>query len=304
MATITKSAMDSIGFVPEIWANEVLRVLKPNLILARTVARDVDFNTPQNPGDVINITYPGTFTAQDKTEGNPVTPQTPSGGAKVSVTLNKFKTVDYTIEDYAAAQSNQDLLVRYAEPAAIAIAIAIENDLFALYSGLSQSVGTSGTDVSATTIRSAVKKLNEAKVLLSNRYLVISPKDHIALLGDSDLSAYFANANPEAVRRGELGPLYGLNTFMSQLVPVVSGTPDSTKNLAYHKEAFIIATRPFRSIPEGLGVRSTIVNDPDTGISLRVLYSYDIDNRGVRVGFDVLYGVAELRDAAGVVVLS
>jgi hypothetical protein len=304
MTTITKSDMDTIGFIPEIWANEVLRVLKPNLVLARTVARDVDFNTPQSPGDVINITYPGTFTAQSKSEGTPVTPQSPSGGAKVSVTLNKYKTVDYVVEDFAAAQSNQDLLARYTEPAAVAIATAIENDLFALYSGLSQSVGTSGTDLEASTIRSVVKTLNDAKVPVSDRYLVISPKDHIALLGDSNLASYFANANPEAVRRGELGPLYGMNVFMSQLVPVVTGTPDSTKNLGYHKEAFILATRPFRPIPEGVGVKSANVNDPDTGISIRVLYSYDMDNRGMRIAFDVLYGVAELRDVAGVVVLS
>jgi len=133
---------------------------------------------------------------------------------------------------------------------------------------------------------------------------VVSSKDHIALLGDSNLATFFANANPDAIRRGELGPLYGLNTYMSQLVPVVSGTPDSTKNLAYHREAFIFVSRPFKPIPAGAGVLTTQINDTDTGISIRVLYQYDMDNRGMRVAFDVLYGVAELRDAAGVVVLS
>jgi len=296
--------MDTIGFVPEIWAQDVLSILKPDLILARTVARDTDFDTPQNPGDVINITYPGTFTAQDKADGTAISPQAPSGGMKVSVALNKFKTVDFLVEDFAAAQSNQDLLQRYTKPAAVAIATAIESDLFALYSGLSTSVGTSGTDLTAATIRAAVKALNDAKVPTTDRYLVISSKDHVALLGDSNLAAFFANAAPDAVKRGELGMLYGFETHMSQLVPVVSGTPNSTKNLAYHKEAFILASRPFKPIPAGAGVLSTQINDPEIGLSIRVLYQYDMDNRGVRVAFDVLYGVAELRDAAGVVVLS
>jgi len=304
MTNITKSAMDSIGFIPEIWANEVLRALWPNLILAKTIARDSDFNTPQSPGDVINITFPGTLTAQDKIEGTGVTPQAPSGGFKVSVALNKYKTVDYLVEDFAAAQSNQDLMQRYTEPAALAIATAIENDLFALYTGLSQSVGASGSNITSATILSAVEKLDNVKASPSNRYMVISSKDRVALLSDPNLAAYFANANPDAVRRGEIGPLFGFDIYMSQLVPVVTGTPNSTKNLAYHKEAFILATRPFRPIPDGIGVRSTIVNDPNTGISIRVLYSYDMNNRGVRVAFDVLYGVSVLRNDFGVVVLS
>jgi len=296
--------MDTIGFIPEIWANEVLRVLKPNLVLARTVARDTDFDTPQSPGDVINITYPGTFTAQDKAEGTPVTPQAPSGGGKVSVPLNKFKTVDYIVEDYAAAQSNQDLLERYTEPAALAITQAIESDLFALYTGLSQSIGTSGTDITAGTIRLARKKFNDNKIPLNSRFMVISSKDEMALLGDSSLATYFANTRSQAITEGAIGRLYSFDILMSQLVPVVSGTPDSTKNLAYHREAFILATRPFKPIPEGAGVRTATINDPDTGISLRVLYSYDMDNRGMRVAFDVLYGVAMLRSAAAMVVLS
>jgi len=46
------------------------------------------------------------------------------------------------------------------------------------------------------------------------------------------------------------------------------------------------------------------MRDPESGIVLRVLYAYNPTYLGVQVTMDVLYGVAELRDEAGIVVLS
>jgi len=301
MANIT--ATTASAFIPEIWANLALEQLRANVVLAKLVAKDTDM-AAFNVGDILHIPYPGTFSANDKAANGAVTLQTPSNGADVTVTLNKHKEVSFLVEDVARAQANQDILARYISAAVPAIAEAIESDLFALYSGLSQSVGTSGTDVSAATVRAAVKKLNDAKVPLNNRYLVISPKDQIALLGDSNLSAYFASAQADAVKRGELGPLYGLDTYMSQLVPVVSGTPNSTKNLAFHKEAFILAMRALPEPPANSGARSVAMRDPESGLVIRVTSAYNPTYLGVQVTLDVLYGVAELRDAAGVVVLS
>ncbi len=163
MANITKSMADTAGFVPEIWANMALEVLRSQIRLAGVVAKDSDVASFQM-GDVLHIPYPGTFTANDKAADATVTIQTPLGGTDVQVALNKHKEVSFIVEDTARAQANQDILARYISAAVPAIAEAIEGDLFALYSGLSQSVGTSGTDISASTVRAAVKKLNDAKV--------------------------------------------------------------------------------------------------------------------------------------------
>lgn len=78
-----------------------------------------------------------------------------------------------------------------------------------------------------------------------------------------------------------------------------SGTPVATTNFALHPEALIFVPRPFEDIPDGSGVQSAQVDDPDTGISLRVLYQYDMTYRQLVVGFDVLYGFALLRPSAG-----
>lgn len=303
MANITLTLADTSGFIPEIWAQKALDVLRANIVLARLVAKHTEFE-PAWQGKTLNIPYPGTFTAQNKVADTVATVQVPVGGATVAVTLSKHKYVDFVIEDVARAQASSELIDRFVTPAVIPIAEVLEADLFALYAGLSTSIGTSGTDIAAATIRTARKSLNDAKVSQAGRFLVVSDKDEIALLGDTNLQSYFANAKPGAVAEGSIGRLYGFDIYQSQLVPAVAGTPVSTKNLAGTKDMFILATCAFPESPAGSGVRSSVIVDPDSGLAIRVLYTYSMADRGVRVGFDILYGVAELRDVCGLVVLS
>lgn len=300
MANVTTTV--AAAFVPEIWAQTALSVLKSNIVLAKLVSKDTDVATYQY-GDVLHIPYPGVFTAASKAADAAITPAVPSGYADYTVTLNKHQHVTFLVEDVARAMANQNLIMRYSEAAAIALAQKIEEDLFALYAGFSASVGTSGTNISAATVREAMTALDNAKVPPVNRHLVISPKDKAALLGDSALASYFAY-NRVGIPDGAIGELYGFTIWMSQLVPVVTGTPNSTKNLAFHPEAMILAMRALPEPPPGAGAQAAVVIDPDSGIVLRALTAYNPSHLGVQVTLDVLYGVAELRDAAGVVVLS
>lgn len=288
-------------FIPEIWANRALEILRSNIVLAQLVTRDSDVASFQ-VGDVLHIPAVGTFTAQNKAADSTVTLQTPTD-SEVLVPLNKHKEVSFLVEDVVRAQENQSVMDRYITSAVAALAEAIENDLFALYSGLSQSAGTSGVDLTAATIRTVRKKLTDAKVPLTNRHMVISTKDEAALLGDSTLANYFAY-NRVGIPDGAIGRLYGFLLWVSQLVPVVSGTPDSTKNLAFHPEAFVLAMRGLPEPPAGSGAQAATLRDPSSGLVLRVLYAYNPSYLGVQVTLDVLYGVAEMRDACGCVVLS
>lgn len=303
MANITRTMAQTSGFIPEMWAQRALDVLRKNIVLARLVARDSDYE-PGFKGKTLNIPYPGTFTAQSKSSDSAATVQTPSGGTSVPVTLSNHKYVDFIIEDFARAQSSVELMDQWIEPAAIALAEDVEAALFALYSGFSASIGTSGTDLTPAMIRNARKTLTDAKIPQEGRNLVISTKDEIALLGDSTLQTYFANSKPDGYAEGAIGKLYGFNLFVSQAVPAVAGSPVSTKNLAFRRDAMILATRPFPEPDADSGVKATTIVDAESGLAIRVLKSYDMNERGHRVGFDILYGVSELRDAAGVVVLS
>lgn len=223
MATITNVIADASGFLPEAWALEALNVLRNQIVLAKVITRDTDMGEAGWQGKTLNIPYPGTFVAQDKVAGNAVTAQAPTGGATISLSLSKHKVVDFMVEDYAAAQSNSDLLSRFVQPAVIALAEQLETDLWSMTGSLSAPVvGTAGTDLSASAVRQMRKALNTAKAPMQDRLLVLSEKDEIGLLGDSNLAQFYAFADKSAVTNGQLPNLYGFEPMVSQLVPTNS----------------------------------------------------------------------------------
>ncbi|HEY9077426.1 MAG TPA: P22 phage major capsid protein family protein [Anaerolineaceae bacterium] len=389
MANVTKSMADTAGFIPEIWANVALEVLRSRINLAAVVAKDTDVGAFQ-VGDILHVPYPGTFTANDKSADSSVTIQTPSGGTEVQVALNKHKEVSFIVEDAARAQASQDLLMRYVQAAIPALAEAIESDLFAAAAAGTNIIGTAGTDLSASSVRDVRKQLNLQKAPQSPRYFVVSAKDEVALMGDSDLQSFFAFAQSQTVEQGRSPVLYGLETRFSQLVPVgalvtlgsqasgnftltygsqttsniaynaaasavqtalealssigsgnvsVSGnaggpytirmigakggaiasftanfsglaTPanasikDAYYNLAFVPDALILAMRGLPTPPPETGVRGTVIRDPESGLVLRVLYSYNPSYLGTQVTLDVLYGTKLLRDAKQAIVRS
>jgi hypothetical protein len=298
MADITRTTAGP--FIPQIWANTALEVLRNKVVLAKLVTRDSDIAAFQ-VGDTLNIPYPGAFTANDKSANTAVTLQAPSA-TTTTLTLDKHKEASFLVEDAARATANQDIMARYMEAAVIPIAEQIESDLFTAAVGFSTSVGTYGTDISAATVRSARKLLNDQKAPQDGRALIVSDKDEIALLGDSNLQNYFAFSQQQGVKEGSIGRLYGFDVYQSQLVPFVAGTPAQTKNIAFAPGAVLLAMRGLPEAPAGAGAVSSVVNDPASGLSLRVTMAYNAANLGVQVTVDVLYGVKKLRDEKGVLV--
>ncbi len=300
MANVTQAV--AAPFIPQIWANTALEILRNKVVLAKLVTRDSDIAAFQ-VGDTLNIPYPGTFVANDKAANTPVTLQVPTA-TTTSVVLNRHKEASFLVEDAARALSNQDIMTRYMGAAVIPIAEQIETDLLGLYSGFTFTTGTSGTDLSAATIRSTRKLMNDNKAPQDNRAMIVSDKDEIALLGDSALQTYFAYSQTQGVKEGSIGRLYGFDIYQSQLVPMVVGTPNSTKNLAFDPGAIILAMRGLPDAPAGSGAQTSVVNDPVSGLTLRCTVAYNAQNLGVQVTIDVLYGVAKLRNEKAVVVLS
>ena len=86
--------------------------------------------------------------------------------------------------------------------------------------------------------------------------------------------------------------------------PANASLANGYKALALHRDALILAVRPFEPVPANAGVDSFTATDPDNGLAVRVQRVYDINYRAVRYGVDVLYGVAVLRPTLGSVVLS
>lgn len=303
MANVTNSTIGA-GFLPAIWANEALEILRSNIVLAPLVTKDSDVATFE-VGNTLHIPYPGTFTANAKATNTAVTLQTPSG-TDTTVTLNKHYEASFLVEDFTRAQANPVLMRSYIQGQTVALAEQVETDLIALYSSFSTTVGTSGTDLTAATLRTVSKTMTDKKVPKGNRHLLLSTKDRIALQADSTLQNFFAynDSRDHGVTGDSPVNIYGLQLHESQLVPVVAGTPNSTKNLAFDPGAIILASRALPEAPPNSGVEQHVIQDPVSGLILRVTMGYDKAQLGVQVTMDILYGVAKLRDEKGLVALS
>lgn len=303
MANVTTSTIGA-GFLPQIWANVALEVLRANIVMAPIVTKDTDVATFQ-VGNTLHIPYPGTFTANAKATNTPVTLQTPTG-TDTTVTLNKHYEASFLVEDFTRAQSNPIIMQSYITAQTVALAEQVETDIIATYSSFSTSVGTSGTDLTAAALRTVNKTFTDKKVPQGNRHLLLSTKDVVSLQADSTLQNFFAynDSRDQGVTGSNPVDIYGLKLHPSQLVPVVAGTPNSTKNLAFDPGAIILASRALPEAPPNSGVEQHVIQDPVSGLVLRVTMGYDKSQLGVQVTIDVLYGVSKLRDEKGILVLS
>ncbi len=279
-------------------AAEALGYLKANTVMARLVARDWD-NEIATHGKIVSIPYSGTLAVQDKAEGSAVTLQQPNDGA-YSVTLDKHKEISFLLEDYARALSRPDWLQVYAGDAMALLSEQIDGDLLALYSGLSQTIDAS-TGLGEDDFREARRLLNVAKAPLANRYAVLHPDADKEFLGiDVAINAQYAQSLGGALANSYTGQFMGFQTFMCQKVTQLAGPPKSDKNVFFHRNALVLATRPLPPAPAGAGVIQRVMDED--GIGLRVTISYNPSYLGIQVTIDVLYGVAELRDNHGVAV--
>lgn len=283
-------------FIPEIWANSIIPILRKNVVIAPRIYRDTDV-AAFSKGDTLHIPYPGTLAASDKAAGTAYTLAQPTGESEVQVVLDHQKAVSFIVEDVVRAQANQDLVQVYSEAAAIALAEQLETDLWTTAVAESNTSGTYGTDLSALALRTAAKVMTDNLCPSDGRVAVISTKDKLALQGDSNLTSYFAFAQSAAVSEGDLGRLYGFDVFESQLAPAVAGTPIDTKNIAFRRDGLILAMRGLPDVPDGMGAVSASVRDPESGIVIRVVMAYDTTYGGVRVTAEILYGSKILQDA-------
>jgi hypothetical protein len=77
--------------------------------------------------------------------------------------------------------------------------------------------------------------------------------------------------------------------------------PTGSLNLAFHRDALALVTRPLALPDSRMGVMAAVV--PHNGIGMRVLMQYDINAGGTVVNCDILAGVAVLQHGSCVAML-
>lgn len=279
-------------FIPEVWSKEVQEATQATLVLANLVKRFDSELT--DGGDILRVPMVSNLTANAKAANTQVTLNAPTEN-QFTMNINRHYEASYLVEDRLKAQSKYNLLEQYSGKAGYAIGQRIDSDIASLYSGLSQTVGNSTTDITDANLVRAIQYLDDADAPQTERYFVIKPAGlaHLRLidkfsrydsLGYSPTpSAGAGGVGGQAVRKigpnGFVGILYGaIEVYMSTNLTEESGTSDTVHNLLFQKEAF------------ALGMQ----------MKPRTQFQYKQEYLGMLATTDALWGYGEYRDAFAV----
>lgn len=223
--------MANTTLTADIIAAEAITILDNELVMAKQVFRgyENEFDKKINGytvGDTISIRKPTDFTVRD---GAVMSAQDVTEG-KTTITVDKRKGIDFKFTSQDLTLNIRDLSERVIKPAMVQLANQVDTDLMALYKDVPNWVGTPGQVVNSyADFAKAPERLDEYAVPMDARSGVLSPADHWGLLG-SQTALYMQDVAKGAYRKGSLGEIGGVDTFMSQNIPthtvgVATGTP-------------------------------------------------------------------------------
>jgi hypothetical protein len=269
-------------------------------MFAKSVAANffTDLSPYAGEGDIFHV--PGVFTnaftpGTQSTQGAEVTTESVAMD-DTTLTVSTHRYIATIIGDLQQAQlkKSYDLNAIYARKTGGTLSTLLEASLFGLWSGLStNSSGDTATVLSDAEVRLAIEKLAAGNFDTRECAWFVHPYTYWLQL--AAISKYYdlsqsgikfiqsGNFGSMDASRGLVGGLYGIPMYTS--TNVVSGL-QTYRNLLAHKSAFGFALQT----PGGSKVRVQAENS--------------IRNLGLLTVSDIIYGVAELRDAAAVVVNS
>ena len=299
MALGTNQVTTSVAnnFIPELWSDEVIGAYKSNLVVANLVTK---LSHKGKKGDTIYIPVPARGSASAKAANTQVT-LSAATNTKVTVSIDKHYEYSKLIEDIAEVQALASMRKFYTDDAGYALAKQVDTDLFTLAEGLQGgTVGGSGAaawekavigsngstdytgnssnaaDITDAGIRRMLLTLDDADVPMDNRVMVVPPICANDMLGINRFTEQQFIGSGEAIKTGKIGQIYGVDIFISSNCPTPAGTDRA--GVLMHKDALVLA--------EQIGVRSQT--------------QYKQEYLGDLFTSDTIYGVAELRNDAGV----
>jgi len=292
------TASDLDVFIPQVWGQRINDFFKEQLVMASFFTDRSD--ELLGGGDVLHTPNITEMSANSKTNGAQVTLNSPTE-TKVDLTVDSWYETSFMIEDVEAAQVKKSYSLQrtYAMNAAFTVASVLEDAIAALFAGFSTSVGASTTSLADSHIRQAIAALETAKVpgvysgqvawfLHPNTFwLQVQALDKFSLAVNSPVN--------DPTLKTPHGSLYGMPVYRSPNVPAISGGTTGRYNFVGHRDAIHWA-------------RLTLPNSGSSSMvgseGVRVQTNYIPEYLGFLTTADIVYGVVENRDSAGVRVLT
>ena len=214
---------------PQIIASTAVRILENELVMGSRVYRgyEEEFDKKVNGyevGDTISIRKPQQFSVrqtavavlQDVQEG------------KLSLVVNQQKGVDFRFSGAELTLKIEQLAERIIRPAMVRLANQIDADVMAEFYRIPNWVGQPAVGADAPISSFAMfargaERLDQMAVPQDMRSAVLAPDSYWAM-ATSQTGLFLPQIGQAAYRRGEIGEIGGVATYMSQNVPTYLGT--------------------------------------------------------------------------------
>lgn len=201
---------------PEIVAREALMILQSNTVMSGLVYTDYEGEFAAGKvGDTISIRKPASFQAMDF-DGS-VNVQN-AREERVALTLNKHLDVTTAVTSKEWTLELDDFANRIIRPAMVALNEKMDNYLCGLYAQFNQVAGAAGAQpASLKDIAALDRAMNEARIPVAGRRVVVSPATKAAMFGIDAVALADARGDEgTALREASMGRIMGMDWYMDQ----------------------------------------------------------------------------------------
>lgn len=294
-ATETDTSLDS--YIPLVWGERVNEFYRNKLVAAPFFTDRSD--ELADGGDTLYTPNTAEFSAAAKTNGVAVTLNS-NTDTKVTLTVNNWYESSFAIEDMQAAQVKRSysLMERYAKNCGYAIAKKLDTAIVTLFQGFTNTVGSSTNNLGDSDIRSAFAYLETAGVDIMESAWFVSPNvfwKQIQAIDKFSLAVNSPVNDPTA--KMPAAYLYGRPVYVTNQITTNASPSGGKANALAVPDAIHWATSP-------LGAGGSKGGGMVGSGGVRVQSNYIPEYLSTVTTADILYGVIENRDAAGVQVLT
>ena len=274
---------------PKLASGVALGLIKRDILLGRTVTRDVEADFAGKKGDTVTVRRMQTVAANDfdRQTGIQVDDLDEDG---VVVQLNKFPTSAVAVTDEDMTLTITDFSRQVLQPVTYALAEWVENLLIDQIQLVASSTALDQIEYdgsNATSVFNAARRqLRDAAAPQQGLTAVCGTGVYEAVLNSSRVSTVDASGASGGLRDGIAGRLSGFNVIESNLL-------DPDEVAFYHAQAFALALRA-PVVPDSVVWGSST---SDSGYAMRLFKHYVADKKEEQVVADVLAGVATLTPA-------
>lgn len=275
--------------IPEVWGEKVNDFYRAKLKMTSFFTNRSD--ELAEGGDTLYTPNLTEMSANSKSNATAVTLNSPTE-TKQTLTVSNWYEVSFVIEDKEAAQVKRSYTLqrRYMRNAAFTAAKKLEDAVATLFQGFSTSVGTTGTVLSDSVIRSAISSLETADADFEEAAWFLHPKTIWTDIMSIDRFALaFASPGANPLEKGAVGRVYGRPVFSSTRITKINTDADYCGALA---------------VPDAIHYATGALPGQKDAMGVRLQANYIPEYLGTLVTADILYGAVENRDAGGVKIVS